>query len=86
MRVGVLGRLEVTDGDRAIEVGGRRLRVLVIRLALEAGHVVTVEALAQALWPDGGPVDPVHALQSLMSRLRRTLGHAVVRSARRLLP
>jgi predicted ATPase/DNA-binding SARP family transcriptional activator/tetratricopeptide (TPR) repeat protein len=83
MRVGVLGQLQVTDGDRVIEVGGTRLRVLVIRLALEAGRAVAIEALAQALWPDGGPADPVHALQSLISRLRRTLRHpSVVRSVR----
>jgi predicted ATPase/DNA-binding SARP family transcriptional activator/tetratricopeptide (TPR) repeat protein len=73
MHVGILGPLEVMAGGQVVKIGGARLRALLIRLALDAGRVVTVEALAQALWPDGRPRDPAHALQSLMSRLRRAL-------------
>ncbi|GAB3971560.1 BTAD domain-containing putative transcriptional regulator [Actinoallomurus acanthiterrae] len=82
MRVGILGPLEVTAGERVVEIGGARLRALLIRLALDVGHVVQVESLAQALWPDSGPADPAHALHSLMSRLRQALPErSVVRSA-----
>ncbi|HZD73701.1 MAG TPA: BTAD domain-containing putative transcriptional regulator [Actinomycetota bacterium] len=82
MRVGILGPLEVVaDGD-TVEVGGARLRTLLIRLALDAGRVVPVESLADALWPDDGPTDPANALQSLVSRLRRALpGKPALRSA-----
>ncbi|MFI9550431.1 BTAD domain-containing putative transcriptional regulator [Nonomuraea endophytica] len=73
----MLGPLEVTDGGAEVEVGGARLRALLIRLALDAGSVVAVEALTGALWPQDGPADPVHSLHSLVSRLRRALPAAV---------
>src|SRR6266540_3865004 len=81
MRVGVLGPLEVEADGRITEIAGARLRVLLARLALDAGRMVTVESLSQALWPDEVPGDPGHALQSLVSRLRRALpGPAALRS------
>lgn len=83
MRVGILGPLrvvvdgttgsETTAGDTAADIGGARLRALLIRLALDTGRTVSAEALAQALWSDSEPADRVHALQSLVSRLRRAL-------------
>jgi predicted ATPase/DNA-binding SARP family transcriptional activator len=73
MRVGLLGPLEVEADGRITEIAGARLRVLLARLALDAGRMVTVESLSQALWPDEVPGDPAHALQSLVSRLRRAL-------------
>ncbi|MEU8801201.1 BTAD domain-containing putative transcriptional regulator [Spirillospora sp. NPDC048819] len=80
MRVEVLGPLAVTDRGKDVAVGGARLRVLLIRLALEPGRTVTVDALVEALWPDGGPGDRVHALQALVSRLRRCLPAGRLRS------
>ncbi|TDB87138.1 helix-turn-helix domain-containing protein [Actinomadura sp. KC216] len=80
MRVGILGPLAVTDRGRDVAIGGARLRVLVIRLALEAGRTVSVDSLVEALWPDGGPGDRVHALQALVSRLRRVLPSGRLRS------
>jgi predicted ATPase/DNA-binding SARP family transcriptional activator len=81
MRVGILGPLEVVADGEIVEVGGARLRALLIRLALDAGHIVTVESLADGLWPEDGPTDPANALQSLVSRLRRALpGEPAVRS------
>jgi predicted ATPase len=73
MRVGVLGPLAVTVGGAAVEIGGTRVRALLVRLALGAGRVVTVEELADALWPDDRPADEVGAVRSLVSRLRRAL-------------
>jgi DNA-binding SARP family transcriptional activator len=78
VRVGILGPLEVAGPDGPVDVGGARLRALLIRLALEAGRVVTVDALADALWSeDDQPADRVNAMQSLVSRLRRVLPEAV---------
>ncbi len=72
MIVGLLGPLEVEgDGRR---VGGGRLRALLARLALDAGRPVTVGRLVDAVWEDELPADETHALQSLVSRLRRALG------------
>ncbi|MBC6461173.1 BTAD domain-containing putative transcriptional regulator [Actinomadura sp. HBU206391] len=77
MRVGILGPLEVVANGEIVEIGGARVRTLLIRLAMDAGRVVTVESLARALWPEGGPANEAHALQSLVSRLRRALPDGV---------
>ncbi|GAB2801137.1 BTAD domain-containing putative transcriptional regulator [Actinoallomurus bryophytorum] len=75
MRVAMLGPLRVRgEGDRPIEVGGARLRLLLIRLALDPGRVVTADRLAEDLWGDDLPVDPAGALQTLVARLRRAFG------------
>ncbi|WP_344745145.1 BTAD domain-containing putative transcriptional regulator [Streptosporangium vulgare] len=81
MRVSILGPLRVVAAGEVVEIGGTRLRVLLVRLALGAGRVVTVEELSDALWPDGRPGDPTNAVQSLVSRLRRVLpGASALRS------
>ncbi|MER7003328.1 BTAD domain-containing putative transcriptional regulator [Dactylosporangium sp. NPDC000555] len=86
MRVGLLGPLTVEVDGRPVEVGGARLRTLLVRLVLEPGRFVPLDQLVDALWPDGtpgggsgarggqAPVDPANAVQSLVSRLRKTLG------------
>ncbi|MFG2044778.1 BTAD domain-containing putative transcriptional regulator [Dactylosporangium sp. NPDC048998] len=86
MRVGLLGPLTVEVDGRPVEVGGARLRALLVRLALEPGRFVPLDQLVDALWPDGtpgggsgarggpAPADPANAVQSLVSRLRKTLG------------
>ncbi|QTR03552.1 winged helix-turn-helix domain-containing protein, partial [Saccharothrix algeriensis] len=82
MRVGVLGPLAVTADGSSVEIGGTRVRALLVRLALGAGRVVTVEELAAALWPEDKPADEVGAVRSLVSRLRRALPDpAALRSA-----
>ncbi|MEV1147072.1 BTAD domain-containing putative transcriptional regulator, partial [Micromonospora sp. NPDC049799] len=73
MQVGILGPLTVAVDGRQVEIGGARLRRLLILLALEVGRTVTVEALTDALWTDTPPTDPTNAVQSLVSRLRRAL-------------
>jgi len=73
MRVGILGPLTVEGDDGPIDVGGARLRALLIRLAIDVGRTVDSERLADALWGDQPPADQANALQSLVSRLRRVL-------------
>jgi predicted ATPase/DNA-binding SARP family transcriptional activator len=73
MRVGILGALEVVGTGGPVEIGGARLRALLIRLALDAGRPVSAAALAEALWDGDPPADPVNAVQSLVSRLRRAV-------------
>ncbi|MEA2131658.1 MAG: hypothetical protein QOJ85_4549, partial [Solirubrobacteraceae bacterium] len=76
MRIAILGPLEVQrDGD-AVPAGGRRVAALLARLALDCGRLVSAEALTDAVWEEALPADPGHALQSLVSRLRRALGGA----------
>jgi len=75
MRVAMLGPLRVRGADgRAVEVGGTRLRLLLVRPALDAGRVVTAERLTEDLWGDDLPADPSGALQTLVARLRRAFG------------
>jgi hypothetical protein len=52
MRVGILGPLTVKGDDGPVEVGGARLRALLIRLAIDEGRTVDSERLAEALWGD----------------------------------
>ena len=76
MQIAVLGPLEVRAGDQVIDVAGARLRALLIRLAVAAPSPVSVSALVETLWGDEPPAEPANALQSLVSRLRRTLNAA----------
>ncbi len=75
MRVRILGPAELTGatGD-PVPLGGARLRVLLIRLALGAGLSVPAERLAEDLWPRDRPADVANALQALVSRLRQAAG------------
>ena len=75
MRIGILGPLEVLTGDGPREVGGARLRALLTRLALEPGRTIPPDRLIDDLWDDRPPAGAPNALQSLVSRLRATLGN-----------
>ena len=74
MQICYLGPLEVRADGRVLDVPGQRLRRLLLRLAVDAGRPVSTAELARAVWDDEQPVDPANSLQSLVSRLRRTLG------------
>jgi predicted ATPase/DNA-binding SARP family transcriptional activator len=79
VRIGILGPLEMRgDAGQPIEVGGPRLRALVIRLALDAGQTISIERLCGDLWPGDGPADSGNALQALVSRLRHAAGPGIV--------
>src|SRR2546430_4055792 len=70
----MLGPLEVhADSGELLEVGGARLRALLIVLALDPGRVVTTARLIDALWADQVPAGATNALQALVSRLRRAV-------------
>ncbi|WKU44577.1 BTAD domain-containing putative transcriptional regulator [Streptomyces sp. VNUA116] len=82
MRYGILGTTQAYSGDgRAAALGGARLRALLAALALHPGRVRTAEALIDAVWDDEPPADAAGALQALVGRLRRAIGHAAVASA-----
>ncbi|WP_169982776.1 BTAD domain-containing putative transcriptional regulator [Microbispora sp. H10836] len=66
MRIRTLGPLHVDEAH----IRGACLRALLIRLALEPGRVVAAGRLVDDLWEEP-PVNPVAALHSLVSRLRR---------------
>jgi predicted ATPase/DNA-binding SARP family transcriptional activator len=70
----LLGPLQVRIDDQPVEIGGARLRALLARLALSPGRTVPVDGLVDDLWGSEPPGGAANALQSLVSRLRRTLG------------
>ncbi|GLY19077.1 SARP family transcriptional regulator [Kineosporia sp. NBRC 101677] len=73
MQVRVLGPLSLEADGAPVDIGGARLRSLLVRLAADAGSWVPVSRLVGSLWLDTPPADEVNALQSLVSRLRRAL-------------
>ncbi|WP_084961272.1 BTAD domain-containing putative transcriptional regulator [Thermoactinospora rubra] len=74
MRVEILGAARA-DGA---QVGGPRLRRLLVLLALEAGRIVPAARLVDGLYGERPPDDAANALQSQVSRLRRLIGREVV--------
>lgn len=87
MWIGILGWPEARGDDgRPIDVGGARVRALLARLALDAGHTVPADSLIDDLWGAAAPSAAQNALQSLAARLRRALSkgdvHRVLLSER----
>lgn len=76
LRVTLLDAFQMSRGDVPVSVPGARLRGLVVRLALAGGRGVEQDVLVDAIWAGDLPAGPAHALQSLVSRLRRILGSA----------
>jgi predicted ATPase/DNA-binding SARP family transcriptional activator len=74
VRIGLLGTLAVYDeAGRPMRIGGYRVRMLLILLALDVGRVVPAYSLIERLWEDEPPANSGNALQSLVSRLRTAL-------------
>ncbi|WP_143671124.1 BTAD domain-containing putative transcriptional regulator, partial [Streptomyces sp. Ru87] len=82
MRYGILGTARVhRDDGTAVALGGARLRALLTALALRPGRTRTAGTLIAEVWADDDPpADAAGALQALVGRLRRALGHAAVAS------
>ncbi|MDQ8701347.1 BTAD domain-containing putative transcriptional regulator [Streptomyces sp. LHD-70] len=81
MRYSILGTTQAVRADgAAVAVGGPRLRALLTVLALRAGRTVPVAQLVAEVWDGDEPADATAALQALVGRLRRSLGHAAVES------
>ncbi|MDX3849557.1 AfsR/SARP family transcriptional regulator [Streptomyces sp. AK02-01A] len=82
MRYRVLGTTRALHDDGTpVALGGTRLRALLTVLALRAGRTVPVGALVAEVWAGDPPADAVGALQALVGRLRRALGHEAVSSS-----
>ncbi|NEC06410.1 winged helix-turn-helix domain-containing protein, partial [Streptomyces sp. SID7909] len=82
MRYGILGTTQaLRDDGTALSVGGARLRALLTVLALRPGRTVPVAVLVDEVWDGEPPADAAGALQALVGRLRRAIGHDAVASA-----
>src|SRR4051812_10676755 len=81
VRYAILGTTQaMRDDGTPVAVGGARLRALLTALALRPGRAVPAHALVAEVWDGDPPAEAVAALQALVARLRRALGHAAVRS------
>lgn len=82
MRYGILGTTQAhRDDGTAVPLAGTRLRAVLAALALRPGRVRTTEALIDEVWEGEPPADATGALQALVARLRRAIGHGAVLSA-----
>jgi DNA-binding SARP family transcriptional activator len=68
----VLGPLEVRVNEGVIPLRVGLPRKLLVALVLRLGERVSIDALADILWSDDPPGDPVNALQILVSHLRKS--------------
>src|SRR5437868_12248307 len=74
MEFRILGPLEVTVDERALDLGGHKQRTLLALLLLEANRVVSSDRLIDALWEEEPPATAGKALQVHISQLRKLLG------------
>ena len=77
VEIGVLGPLVVSVGGISIVPTASKPSQLLAMLALNAGHVVTVRALAEEIWGAQPPRSGVQTLQTYILKLRRMLQHAL---------
>ncbi|WP_326765247.1 winged helix-turn-helix domain-containing protein [Streptomyces sp. NBC_01591] len=76
MRYCILGTTRaLRDDGTAVTIGGARLRALLTVLALRPGRAVPAAVLVDEVWDGEPPADAVGALQALVGRLRRAVGH-----------
>ena len=69
----ILGPLEVSDGDRHVQMRGTKPRVLLCALLTAPNDVVSVDCIVDWLWPRKPPPSAGAIVQALVSRLRRVL-------------
>ncbi len=69
----LLGPLEAQDGERRVELGRPKQRVLLAVLLVHANHVVSLDRLVEELWGAEPPPQAAASLQTYVSNLRRAL-------------
>jgi DNA-binding SARP family transcriptional activator len=69
----ILGHLDVSADGRSVQLGGSRERTVLSMLLLEAGHVISVERLIDAVWDDDPPATARGQIQICISALRRRI-------------
>ena len=74
IRLDVLGPLEVSVDEESIDIRRGIPRAILVALVLRAREVVSAGVLAELVWADEQPRNPVNALQLQISYLRKRLG------------
>src|SRR5437868_12464469 len=74
----ILGPLDVSAETGPLLLGGLKQRAVLALLLLEAGRVVSVDRLIDALWGEQPPRTAATSLQNFISALRKLLGPEVL--------
>jgi predicted ATPase/DNA-binding SARP family transcriptional activator len=78
LQVAVLGPLEVRRAGDLVPIPGGKTAEILVRLAIDAGHLVRSDRLIEDLWADAAPATRRNTLQSKVAKLRRALGDPLV--------
>ncbi|WP_086827792.1 BTAD domain-containing putative transcriptional regulator [Allokutzneria sp. NRRL B-24872] len=79
MRFGLLGPLAAWTSDgHPVRVPEPKVRALLAALLAAEGRVVSADRLAEDLWGEQQPGNPMNTLQTKVSQLRRALGRDLV--------
>src|SRR3954451_11852469 len=70
----VLGALEVSDGGRAVALGGVKQRSLLAILLQHPNAIVSADHLLAELWGEAPPARADNSIQVYVSRLLKALG------------
>ena len=79
MDFGILGPLEVHDGERAVRISGAKQRTLLAILLVNARQTVPSDRLIELLWGSERPARAEAAVQVYISQLRKALEPARAR-------
>lgn len=74
----LLGSVSVRLGEGSMNLGGARVRTLLVTLALSAGQPLPTALLAERIWGDDPLTNIGPSLHTLMTRLRRGIGSDLV--------
>ncbi|MEU6997140.1 BTAD domain-containing putative transcriptional regulator [Nonomuraea sp. NPDC046570] len=74
MRFGILGPLEVHDGERDLTPGPAKHRTLLAALLLRPGRLLTVDRLIAEVWGEEPPASAEPVLRVYVSALRKLVG------------
>jgi DNA-binding SARP family transcriptional activator len=80
MHIGLLGSLEIGDGQLEVRLPGRHPRALVAALASEAGNVISIEQLIDTLWAEHPPASARTKLHGYVSAVRKVFAQAAPHS------
>src|SRR5579862_6360899 len=73
----VLGPTEALRAGKPVPLSGARRRALLVRLLLDAGHVVPAGTLIDDVWEADASPAASATLQSHVSQLRKAVGNCV---------
>ncbi len=76
MRFRLLGPLEVRAGDDWKGIGAPKWRAVLAALLIDAGQIVSAEALINEVWPDDPPAKAANLISIYVLRLRRLMDSA----------